>query len=150
MLAGLAFAHGFGLEQTRRVAVACISANLSSRHAAPSAELEVATSSATTGTTGRPSTAIAHHRGKLCGSGKPTSLRGLSRRRAVLHPPEVPLSAGSETAAVAAGTATAVGGSPTPPADAPSPDEPKVPTGDGTPPETSIAGGPPASTSATT
>jgi hypothetical protein len=146
-LAGIASASGlFGLEQTRRVAVACVNASLTTSRAATPAELYVDTADSTT-IQPRPA-AVARHRRRSCGSDKPTPSRGLARHRAVHRPAKAtPPPSTGEVTGVASGDVASPGG---PSGDAPRPGEPTPPALDTTPPQTSIASGPSATTTATT
>ena len=144
-LAGIASASGLlGLEQTRRVAVACVNASLAPSRAATPAEIYVG---AADSTTSQPRPTVARHRRKSCGSDKPTPSRGLARHRAVHRPAQAPPPPTGDVAGVASGEVASQGG---PSGDTPRPGEPTPPALDITPPQTSITSGPPATTTATT
>jgi hypothetical protein len=144
-LAGIASASGLlGLEQTRRVAVACVHASLTPRRAVIPAEPYLGAGDSATS---RPPGAAAHHRPRSCESDQLTPSRGLARHRAVRRAATVPLPPSGEATGVADGVVASPGGS----RDInPRPDEPLPPALDSTPPQTSISSGPPAITTATT
>ena len=144
-LAGIASASGLlGLEQTRRVAVACVNAGLTpSRPTTPAALYSGATDNTTNGS--HPT--VARHRRRSCGSDKPTPSRGLARHRAVHRPAQAQRPSTVEVAGVGDGGVAPAGGSS---GSAPRPGEPASPGPDTTPPQTSITAGPPAVTATTT